>query len=441
MTKHRYLRGQGAKMDDRERQAFLERWFPLVRRLLAESLPIASYSGQEQQQAECLLRFFHEHGLMAALLPRGGVAALSRRLSAGESVSLETIRREVAQARQRRQPVLAYNAHLDIVYPGETSAWTSSPFSYTERDGRIYGRGTCDMKGAMACMAVALMAIADHPRHPPTAPLVMGCFVTEEECAEGLSFEEIISDLELVPDAVLLGEPSSLEIARGQRGKLEFRVETHGRLAHTSMPEVGKNAAYDLARVALAIERLDHEEFARFGRDPAHLLDRNTLVLTAARSVPFQRNSVPAEAEGFVTVRLAKHGSFDQIMEKLRKAPGWPTDSRASPLVYTTPSWTGRPSAWICEHPAWETESNHDFTDCLRRTCQLVTGTIPCEKIWPFSTDGVTSAGRHGIPTLGFGPGIESVAHIVDEWVAVDHLETALLVYTTLPKHFSGVSA
>lgn len=417
-----------------ERQAFLKRWFPLVRQLLAESLPIVSYSGQEQQQAECLLRFFHEHCIMAAQLPRGGVVALSRRPPSGEAVSLETIRREVAQTRQSRQPVLAYNAHLDIVYPGDTSAWTSPPFSYTERDGKIFGRGTCDMKGAMACMAVALIAITECTLTDASVPLVMGCFVTEEECAEGLALEEIITDLKLVPDAVLLGEPSSLGIARGQRGKLEFRVETHGRLAHTSMPEVGKNAFYDLARVALAVERVDQEEFARCGGDPAHLLDRNTLVLTAARSVPFQRNSVPAAAEGFVTVRLAKNGSFDQIIEKLSKVPGWPTDCQAHPLVYDTPSWTGRPSAWVCEHPAWETPSNHAFTESLRRTCQSITGTIPPEKIWPFSTDGVTSAGRHGIPTLGFGPGIESVAHIVDEWVSVDHLETALLVYALLPR-------
>ncbi len=417
-----------------ERQAFLERWFPLVRRLLAESLPIASYSGREQQQAECLLRFFQEHQIMAALLPRGGVIALSQPVQLGEAVSLEAIQRVVAQAKRQRQTVLAYNAHLDIVYPGDESAWTSPPFSFAERDGKIFGRGTCDMKGAMACMAVALLAIADQSSPTSAAPLVMGCFVTEEECAEGFAFEEIITDLELVPDAVLLGEPSSLDIARGQRGKLEFRIATHGTLAHTSMPEVGRNALYDLARAALAIESLDREEYHRLGNYPERLLERNTLVMTAARSMPFQRNSVPAEAEAFVTVRLAKGGSFDQIMEKLRRIPGWPAGCDAHPLVYETPAWTGRTGRWVCEHPAWETASEHPFTRSLRQVCRNMTGTLPREKFWPFSTDGVTSAGRHGIPTLGFGPGVESVAHIVDEWVAVEHLETALLVYAHLPQ-------
>ncbi|HNW34827.1 MAG TPA: M20/M25/M40 family metallo-hydrolase, partial [Candidatus Ozemobacteraceae bacterium] len=84
-------------------------------------------------------------------------------------------------------------------------------------------------------------------------------------------------------------------------------------------------------------------------------------------------------------------------------------------------------------HPAWETAQSHPFVALLRTAAEAIRGTVPIDKIWPFSTDGVLSAGEEEIPTLGYGPGREDACHIVDEWVSEVDLGDALAVYSLLP--------
>lgn len=415
------------------------RLFPECLKLLGDSIAIESYTGRERAQADLLLSYFDEHGVPACRLPRGGVLALLTPAGyspdvhgIGDEARLDVIRNAISTVRNAGLPLLAYDAHMDVVEAGEKTAWSVPPFGLTRRDGRLYGRGTCDMKGALTAMAVSLVL---GRRLSPAFSLeqaVIGCFVTEEEGAEGLALAEIIRDLNIRPDRVLLGEPSQLEIARGQRGKLQFVMRARGRRAHTSVPEVGDNAAYKLAQAAIEVGALDRDEFSRVGPDPERVLDRSTLVVTTFRTEPFTTSSVPEGAVADVTVRLAAGENFESVVSRLKQRPGWP-DVEIERIVYHGPSYTGKVADWPSMHLAWETPRSHPFVALLRAAAEAVRGRMPADKIWPFSTDGVLSAGEEGIPTLGYGPGREDACHIVDEWVSEVDLGDALAVYSLLP--------
>ncbi|HNW35250.1 MAG TPA: M20/M25/M40 family metallo-hydrolase, partial [Candidatus Ozemobacteraceae bacterium] len=328
------------------------RLFPECLKLLGDSIAIESYTGHERAQADLLLSYFDERGIPACRLPRGGILALLAPAGhspdmrgIGDGARLDAIKRAVSAVKSAGLPILAYDAHMDVVEAGDAAAWSVPPFGLTRRDGRLYGRGTCDMKGALTAMAVSLALGKRLSSEFPLEQAVIGCFVTEEEGAEGLALAEIIRDLHVRPDRVLLGEPSQLEIARGQRGKLQFVMRARGRRAHTSVPEVGDNAAYKLAQAAIEVGALDREEFTRVGPDPERVLGRSTLVVTTFRTEPFTTSSVPEGAVADVTVRLAAGENFESIVSRLKQRPGWP-DIEIERIVYRGPSYTGKIADW-----------------------------------------------------------------------------------------------
>lgn len=410
--------------------------------LLGDLIACRSYSGQEKECADTLLSWFEGHDIPACRDERGSVlaAAIPDSLPMRSFPKVTSERKEwfhelLALSQAKNQPILAYNAHMDVVEADAAENWQTSPFIADRRDGRIYGRGTCDMKGALAAMAVAIMLSARLKNDMGQQPLLLGCFVTEEEAGEGLAFKEMCEEFNFAPNLVLLGEPSQMQIARGQRGKLEFYVETRGRTAHTSVPEVGDNAAYKMAKVLQAVEWLDACERQKHGLAAEQMLKRNTLVATSIQSWPASRSFVPDRARTHVTARTSLDCNLQSLAARLEKYENWP-DAQIIPIVYRGQSYTGKKSEWPSDHPAWETPVENHFFQILQNLYLQVLKREPQHKIWPFSTDGVYSAGMKKIPTLGLGPGLESCAHIVDEWIAEEQLLEALLVYSGLPFAF-----
>jgi putative selenium metabolism hydrolase len=411
-----------------------EHCFELLSRLIA----CKSYSGQEEECAEVLMTYFSTRNIPAMKDERGSVLAVS--LPA--ELVYEDFPDDLSQRKawfkgllnlcnDRSIKTLAYNAHMDVVPAEDTENWSKPPFKATRRDGRVYGRGTCDMKGALAAMATSLTLMRDLDKDLSRNQLVIGCFCTEEEAGEGLAFKELCEEFRFRPDMVILGEPSQMQIARGQRGKLEFNVETRGCCAHTSVPEAGDNAAYKIARVLLAIENLEEQERFKFGLSESNTLKRNTLVATSVKTWPPSKSFVPDRALVHVTARTALGCSFTDLKQRLESSEDWP-DAKIVPIFYRGKSYTGKNSEWPSDHPAWETEVDHNFFQKLKIAFSDLFCSEPKDKIWPFSTDGVYSAGMAGIPTLGIGPGMEKCAHIVDEWVSEQELQNALALYTYL---------
>lgn len=421
----------------------IDDYMPSLLLLLEDCVAIESYSGQEKKVADYLLDYFKKHNILSARTPRGSVISLFPPNEIVDEVcksepinsnnALEIIIKTYERIKKLGYPIVAYNAHMDIVDPGEQTQWRFPPFKLTYEDNKVFGRGTCDMKGGLSCLALSII-VANKLRKLLTPKIsVLACFVTEEEVAEGLAFKEIISDLNLKPNAVLLAEPSQMNIARGQRGKLEFFIRAEGKRAHTSVPEAGENAAYKIAKAIIAIESLDRGEYRRIGPDPNKILERTTLVATGFRTIPFTKSFVPDKAEALVIVRLAKGETLSSIKQKLVERGNWPDDITVDQVFYKGVSYTGVPSEWQAYHPCWELSIEHPFYQFIKKAYYKILLKEPTPIIWPFSTDGAFSAGHMNIPTLGIGPGREDVAHTINEYVEISQLRQALKFYSFLP--------
>lgn len=160
--------------------------------------------------------------------------------------------------RGRRRPSLWFLGHTDVVPPGAEERWTSPPFVPSERDGRLYGRGVADMKGAVAAMVVALERFASQRtgRNSGHSSGQAGLLLTSDE--EGDAVDGIVRVSELLrgrdgaPDHCLVGEPSSIEalgdsVRIGRRGSIHARLRVDGVQGHTAFPQFLDNPVHRLA--------------------------------------------------------------------------------------------------------------------------------------------------------------------------------------------------
>ena len=151
--------------------------------------------------------------------------------------------------------IIALDAHVDTVDVGIPANWTIDPFTGAEHDGIIYGRGACDMKGALASIVHGGKIIKELGLEDDYTLYVVGS-VQEEDC-DGLCWQYIINEDKLRPEVVVIAEPTNLGIYRGHRGRMEIEVRTKGISCHGSAPERGVNAVYKMAPVIQDIEQLN----------------------------------------------------------------------------------------------------------------------------------------------------------------------------------------
>ena len=136
--------------------------------------------------------------------------------------------------------VIAFDAHVDTVYPGEPVLWDFDPFDAHMEDGKIWGRGTVDQKGGMASMVTAGRIIKDLGLQEGFTLYFTGT-VMEEDC-DGLCWQYIIAEDKIRPELVVITEPTNMNIYRGHRGRMEMMVHVKGLSCHGSAPERGDNA-------------------------------------------------------------------------------------------------------------------------------------------------------------------------------------------------------
>lgn len=322
-------------------------------------------------------------------------------------------------------PLLMLNGHMDTVAVSDTGAWTHEPFGAEMEGERVYGLGACDMKGGLAAMVYGahLLHKADLPRH---GRLVVACVVQEEPC-EGLASRVLIEEEGVRPDWVLIAEPSDLQISRGQRGRVELEVTAHGRSAHASQPQLGKNAIYDAARLIFGLELLADQ----LGNDP--FLGPGSLAVTDIRSQAGGRNAIPDLCRLIIDRRLTLGESEAMALAEVRRLiarEGIHAEVRVAD--YAATSYTGYPCLARALYPPWVIEEDHPLVAHLVRAVRAQLRRRPQIGYWHFSTEGVFTAGSAGIPTVGFGPGDPSLAHSADEWVDVDDVCAAAAVYAAL---------
>ncbi|MFP3897436.1 MAG: YgeY family selenium metabolism-linked hydrolase [Anaerolineales bacterium] len=335
---------------------------------------------------------------------------------------------------------LLYDAHMDTVGVGEISNWQRDPFAGDIADGILYGRGACDMKGALAAMVYAAKALIESS--PPLTGDLYVVGVVQEETCEGLALQHIVEEKGLRPDWVLLGEPTNLQIARGQRGRMGLQIKVRGRSCHASTPERGTNAIYEAARIVVGLELLAPQ----LERDP--FLGQGTIAVTDINSTKgsdtlrddhsaprqsVQHNTIPDNCTLYIDRRLTTGETETRAINEVRRIIAREgVRAEVEIPVYDAKSYKGYRTEKRQFFSAWTISEADPFLLQASETVDAVLGFVPHTGKWNFSTDGVYSAGTAGIPTVGFGPGEEAHAHTVDDQVRLDDLKAAAQVYAQL---------
>ena len=323
------------------------------------------------------------------------------------------------------------DGHVDCVGVGDPDAWDHDPFEGKLEDGKVWGRGAVDELPAVACMAYG-MSIARARGFPEEVTVYLTASVMEENC-DGYCLLHLIENEGIRPDLVVIGEPTDLGIYRGQRGRVEAVISTRGVSSHAAHPEEGVNALYKLAPVLKDIEALNE----RLPADP--FLGKGTVVASYIECDSASLNAVPAAARLYVDRRLTAGETPEDALAELRALPGI-GDATVELLEYSETSWTGEQARQEKIFPAWILAENHPLVTGLSDTVAEVTGSAPRISRWGFSTNGVATMGRYGIPSAGFAPGMEELAHTTEEWVAVRDLLTATAAYSLMPDALAALA-
>lgn len=322
-------------------------------------------------------------------------------------------------------PVLCYNGHMDTVRVTDKHLWSHDPYGAEIENGVLYGLGAADMKSALAAMVYGAKALLEHEGPLPGTLYLVG--VVQEEPCEGLAMRAIMEEQGLAPDYVVLGEATNLQLARGQRGRLGMRIQTHGRSAHASAPERGRNAIYEASKVVVAIELLSQQ----MSRDAT--LGPGTIAVTDIHSTASSLNAIPDRCELYIDRRLTIGETQVKALSEIKRALGRANiQADVTITEYAATSYTGQPCRAPELFPAWLLPDKAPLIQIASRTIEETLGYTPTVGHWAFSTDGVYTAGVAGIPTIGFGPGEERYAHAVDEQVRIVDVERAATVYANL---------
>jgi putative selenium metabolism hydrolase len=322
--------------------------------------------------------------------------------------------------------IIMMDSHTDTVGVGDRREWAWDPYEGKVEDGYVYGRGACDQRAGMASLVYAAKLIKQLGLEGDFTFYAVGS-VQEEDC-DGLAWIYLLREDGIQPDCVVITEPTNLRVYRGHRGRMEIEVHLRGRSCHASAPERGDNPIYKMAPLLREVEKLNE----RLRVDV--FLGKGTIAVTDIRSVSPSLCAVPAACSLHLDRRLTagetKESSVAEVKALLNALR---LDAEIEVLKYATPSYTGLVYPMEKYYPTWLLEESHPLVQAGVRTYQTLHGRPPVVDKWTFSTNGVGSMGVMGVPTIGFGPGEEDVAHSVKERVAIRHLVEAAQFYAAFP--------
>jgi putative selenium metabolism hydrolase len=321
------------------------------------------------------------------------------------------------------------DGHIDCVGVGDPEAWAFDPFQGKLENREVWGRGAVDELPGVACMAHGA-AIALQQKLPSEVTLYLTASVMEEDC-DGYCLLHLMEKEGIRPDVVVIGEPTDLGVYRGQRGRVEATISARGVSSHAAHPEEGVNALYKLAPILQDIETLN-------GRLPAdEFLGKGTIVASHLECTSASLNAVPAAASIFLDRRLTAGETPEGALSEIRSLPNI-GDAVVELMEYDELSWRGERARQEKFFPAWVMPEDHPLVQGMAHAVAAVTGGPPRISRWSFSTNGVATMGRHGIPTVGFAPGREELAHTTEEHVRVDDLVTATAAFSLVPNVLSA---
>ena len=321
---------------------------------------------------------------------------------------------------KRPGKTILLDGHMDTVDVIDAAEWSHDPFGGEISDGKIYGRGASDMKGSDCAMVMAAGRFAAQTKKDFAGTICVSGSV-HEECFEGVAPREITKRIH--PDFVIVGEATSTSVKIGQRGRAEVVVETGGVSCHSSNPEKGVNAVYAMVGLIEEIRKIVPNEHPLLGKGILELTDIISAPYPGASVVPakcratFDRRTLVGEDEAVILAQVN-----EAITRAREKNPG--LKARCYLAAGEEKCWTGDTIRAKRYFPAWAVDEHSELVTKARRGL-LAAGIDAPLSHFSFCTNGSHFCGEAGIPTIGYGPSLESLAHVRDEYIEIAQLTKA----------------
>ena len=368
--------------------------------------------------------------------------------------------------------IIAIDSHIDTVGVGNIDNWTHDPYQGYEDDQVIYGRGGSDQEGGMASATYGAKIMKDLGLIPAGYKIMVVGSVQEEDC-DGMCWQYIVNKVFNGPEDarskiefVISTEPTDGGIYRGQRGRMEIRVDVKGVSCHGSAPERGDNAIYKMADILQDVRALNENDAADDKEvkglvkmldqkynpewEEANFLGRGTVTVSEIFFTSPSRCAVADSCSVSLDRRMTAGETWESCLDEIRALPSvkkYGDDVTVSMYEYSRPSYKGLVYPIECYFPTWVIPKDHEVTKALEEAYTNLFGenrigaeetlemrtARPLTDKWTFSTNGVSIMGRNGIPCIGFGPGAEAQAHAPNEKTWKQDLVTCAAVYAALP--------
>lgn len=361
------------------------------------------------------------------------------------------------------EKLIGFDAHIDTVGVGNLDNWEFDPYQGFESDTAIGGRGTSDQLGGIVSAVYGAKIMKDLGLLNDKYRVVVTGTVQEEDC-DGLCWQYIINEDKVRPDFVVSTEPTDGGIYRGQRGRMEIRIDVDGVSCHGSAPERGDNAIYKMADILQDVRALNENDDAdetevkglvkmlneKYNPEwkEARFLGRGTVTTSEIFFTSPSRCAVADSCAVSLDRRMTAGETWESCLDEIRALPNVKKyNARVSMYQYDRPSFTGCVYPIECYFPTWVIPEDHEVTKALEEAYKGLYGDKrlgnaetessrkdrPLTDKWTFSTNGVSIMGRNGIPCIGFGPGAEAQAHAPNEKTWKDDLVRCAAVYAALP--------
>ncbi|WP_373213873.1 YgeY family selenium metabolism-linked hydrolase [Ruminococcus sp. 5_1_39BFAA] len=361
--------------------------------------------------------------------------------------------------------LIGFDAHIDTVGIGNINNWNFDPYEGFETETEIGGRGTSDQMGGIVSAVYGAKIMKDLGLLNDKYQVLVTGTVQEEDC-DGLCWQYIINEDKVRPEFVVSTEPTDGGIYRGQRGRMEIRIDVKGVSCHGSAPERGDNAIYKMADILQDVRALNENDAADDTEikglvkmldekynpewEEARFLGRGTVTTSEIFFTSPSRCAVADSCSVSLDRRMTAGETWESCLDEIRALPAvkkYGDDVKVSMYEYSRPSWTELVYPIECYFPTWVIPKDHKVTAALEEAYKGLYGeermgnaeteamrkARPLTDKWTFSTNGVSIMGRNNIPCIGFGPGAEAQAHAPNEKTWKDDLVRCAAVYAALP--------
>lgn len=359
--------------------------------------------------------------------------------------------------------LIGFDAHIDTVGIGNIANWNFDPYEGFESETEIGGRGTSDQMGGIVSSVYGAKIMKDLGLLSDQYTVLVTGTVQEEDC-DGLCWQYIINEDGVCPEFVVSTEPTDGGIYRGQRGRMEIRVDVKGVSCHGSAPERGDNAIYKMADILQDVRALNENDTTGEIKGLVKMLDkeynpqwqeanflgRGTITASEIFFTSPSRCAVADSCSVSLDRRMTAGETWESCLDEIRALPNvkkYGDDVTVSMYEYARPSYKGLVYPIECYFPTWVIPEDHDVTKALEEAYKNLYGETrsgsketdemrkarPLTDKWTFSTNGVSIMGRNQIPCIGFGPGAEAQAHAPNEKTWKEDLVKCAAVYAALP--------